>query len=414
MSKPPALALKSFTALTLTGALFAPLAAAQDAEGFESSGPWTRNVVTEGDVIRLDIATRFLAPIDGEGPTIVLVGAVHVGDEAYYTALQHFLDGQDLVLYEGVGGPGEGEIEPGSDEDKAMRTDRRLKFLSAMVERYAEHAGQAPGALAALLADDGAVFDAMLMRKLRVASEDAWGRAVRVEVDEHSAITAVTSYGADGELGGEGADADLRYEVALDDDAAPSLYDTIADVMGLSFQGERMLTDQATWVNSDMAWDEVASELGETNDATSSMLEGLLNGEDPNIVMVMKGMQQFLNASPMMRTMAKLMLVRTLGEADPASGIGEAMGEGFDRVIIDLRNQVVIDDLKALLDEGTDAESIAVFYGAGHMADMEERAFEQLGYEVVGGFWLPAVTLDLTREGLSERELGLIRQQLGR
>ncbi|XAL99756.1 type II secretion system protein GspG [Phycisphaeraceae bacterium D3-23] len=392
----------------------ATASAAQEVEGFESSGPWTRTVVGEHDTVRLDIATRFLVPVEGDGPTILLVGAVHVGDEAYYTALQNFLDGQDLVLYEGVGGPGEGDIEPGTDEDKVLRTDRRLRFMASMVERYAEHVGEAPGALAALMANDGAVFDAVLMRKLRVASADAWGRAVNVEVDENAVITAVTSYGADGEAGGEGIDADLRYEVELDDDAAaPSLYDTIANVMGLSFQGERMLTDQATWVNSDMAWDDVAAELGEEDSATSAMLEGLLNGEDPNVVMVMKGMEQFLNASPMMRTMAKMMLVRTLGEAGPAQDAGAVLGEGFDRVIIDLRNQVVIDDLKALLDEGTDAESIAVFYGAGHMADMEERAFEQLGYEVVGGFWLPAVTLDLTQEGLSERELGLIRGQLG-
>ena len=74
---------------------------------------------------------------------------------------------------------------------------------------------------------------------------------------------------------------------------------------------------------------------------------------------------------------------------------------------------VVIDDLKAILDAGTDAQSIAIFYGAGHMADLEERMYDQLGYEETGGFWLPAVTLDLKREGLSERELTLIRRQLG-
>ncbi|MFI4861236.1 MAG: type II secretion system protein GspG [Phycisphaerales bacterium JB063] len=408
---------RSLIACALGGALLLSHpsgASAQEPEGFESSGPWTRTVVGEHDTVRLDIATRLLVPAEGDGPTIVLVGAVHVGDASYYTALQSILDAQDLVLYEGVGGPGEADIEPGSDADKALRTDRRLRFLASMVERYARQVGEAPAALAMLLASSDEVFDAALMRKLRVASHDAWGRAVAVEVDGNAAITAVTSYGADGEAGGEGVDADLRYEVELDQDAGtPSLYDTIASVMGLSFQGERILTDQPTWVNSDMAWDDVAAELGEGDDVTRALLEGLLNGEDPNVVMVMKGMEQFLNASPMMRTMAKLMLVRTLGQPDAVQSTGNALGEGFDRVIIDLRNQVVIDDLKALLDEGTEHETIAVFYGAGHMADMERRAFDQLGYRVAGGFWLPAVTLDLTREGLSERELGLIRRQLG-
>lgn len=412
MPKTPPLA-----ALTLACSLLAPqttLAQDDAPDGFASTGPWTRTVVADNDIVRLDIATRFFVPSDGEGPTVILVGAVHIGDADYYTALQHFLDGQDLVLFEGVGGPGEGDIEPGSDEDKARRTDRRLAFLAAMVERYSERLGEAPGALAAMLAAEEGVFDAVLMRKLGVASHDAWGRPVGVEVDEHAAISAVTSYGADGQPGGEGVDADLRVEVTPDEEATPSMYDTIARVMGLSGQGQRMLTDQPTWVNSDMAWDEVAAELGEDDPATKAMLEGLLNGEDPNVVMVMKGMEQFLGASPMMRVMAKMMLVRTLGEPDPAGDeAAPVLGEGFDRVIIDLRNQVVVDDLKAILDEGTDAQSIAVFYGAGHMADLEERLFDQLGYEATGGFWLPAISLDLKREGLSERELGLIRRQLG-
>jgi len=407
---------KALAAAALCAALTAPCTLAQDAapDGFTSTGPWTRTVVADNDIVRLDIATRFFVPVDGQGPTVILVGAVHIGDEDYYTALQHFLDGQDLVLFEGVGGPGEGDIEPGSDEDKARRTDRRLAFLAAMVERYAEHLGQAPGALAALMAAEEGVFDAVLMRRLGVATQDAWGRPVGVEVDADAAISAVTSYGADGQPGGEGVDADLRYEVSPGEDPTPSMYETIANAMGLSGQGERMLTDQPTWVNSDMAWDQVAAELGEDDPATSAMLEGLLNGEDPNVVMVMKGMEQFLGASPMMRVMAKMMLVRTLGEADPTGpDATAALGEGFDRVIIDLRNQVVIDDLKAILDEGTDAQSIAVFYGAGHMADLEQRMFDQLGYEATGGFWLPAITLDLKREGLNERELGLIRRQLG-
>ena len=95
------------------------------------------------------------------------------------------------------------------DEDKARRTDRRLAFVAAMVERYAEHLGEVPGALAALMAAEDGVFDAVLMRKLGVASQDAWGRPVGVEVDADTAISAVTSYGADGQPGGEKQAADI-------------------------------------------------------------------------------------------------------------------------------------------------------------------------------------------------------------
>lgn len=388
-------------------------ATAQEADGFESSGPWTRMVSGDQDRYRLDIATRFFVPIDGEGPTIALVGAVHIGDAAYYTALQGFLDAQDLVLYEGVGGPGEGGIEPGSDEDKARRTDRRLQFLAAMIGRYTEQTGAPPAGLDALMSAEEGVFDAVLQRKLAVASQDAWGGGLAVVSEGESGIVSVTSFGADGQAGGEGVDADQAVEIDPDASPTPAVYDTIAAVLGFASQGERMLTDQPAWVNSDMSWDEVAAALDESDPQTRAMLEGLLNGEDPMIAMALQGMEQFLSASPMMRTMVKVMLVRTLGGDNPMAQAEGALGEGFETVIIDLRNQAVIDDLLALMEQGTDAQSVAVFYGAGHMADMEERMYEQLGYRVVGGFWLPAVTLDLQREGLTEREITLMRRQLG-
>ncbi len=399
------------TALTAATLLTTP-GHAQDADGFEPTGPWTRMVSADEDRYRLDIATRFFVPIDGEGPTIALVGAVHIGDALYYEALQGFLDAQDLVLFEGVGGPGEAGIEPGSDADKARRTDRRLQFLVAMVGRYTDHTGSPPAGLDALLSAEEDVFDAVLQRKLAVASEDAWGSGLSVVSEDGRGIVSITSFGADGQTGGEGVDADQTVEIDPEAEHTPAVYDTIAAALGFASQGERMLTDQPSWVNSDMSWDEVAAALDESDPQTRAMLEGLLNGEDPMIAMALQGMEQFLSASPMMRTMVKVMLVRTLGDDNPMAQAGTALGEGFETVIIDLRNQAVVDDLLALQAEGTEARSIAVFYGAGHMADLEERMYQQLGYHAVGGFWLPAVTLDLNREGLSDRERDLLRRQL--
>ncbi len=49
----------------------------------------------------LDIAVSDFEPVDG-GPTVHLVGVVHVADAPYYEAVQRELDGYDRVLYEGV------------------------------------------------------------------------------------------------------------------------------------------------------------------------------------------------------------------------------------------------------------------------------------------------------------------------
>ncbi len=64
--------------------------------------PPTRRVEMAGKHT-LEIAVRDYAPLSGKGPTVRLVGAVHIGDKAYYETLQARLDASDLVLFEGVG-----------------------------------------------------------------------------------------------------------------------------------------------------------------------------------------------------------------------------------------------------------------------------------------------------------------------
>jgi hypothetical protein len=62
-----------------------------------------RMVRTDKTRVQLQVRSTRLAPAKGDGPSVWLVGAVHVGEKAYYRQLQGILDAQDLVLYEGVG-----------------------------------------------------------------------------------------------------------------------------------------------------------------------------------------------------------------------------------------------------------------------------------------------------------------------
>jgi hypothetical protein len=63
--------------------------------------PPTRRVEAEGRHT-LEIAVRDYIPGSGKGPAVRLVGVIHVGDRAYYEAVQVRLDAADLVLFEGV------------------------------------------------------------------------------------------------------------------------------------------------------------------------------------------------------------------------------------------------------------------------------------------------------------------------
>jgi len=56
--------------------------------------------------------------------------------------------------------------------------------------------------------------------------------------------------------------------------------------------------------------------------------------------------------------------------------------------------------------------SIAVFYGTGHMDDMERRVINQLHYRPDGDNWLTAFSSDLRETGMSQVEIQFIRNMV--
>ena len=87
-----------------------------------------------------------------------------------------------------------------------------------------------------------------------------------------------------------------------------------------------------------------------------------------------------------LRSLARKMFAKTMGTTD----IGQAleMRPGFSQLILIDRNKVVMERLKEVLP--TTEGSIAIFYGAAHMEDLQERLLEELGYERSGGRWMRA------------------------
>ena len=64
--------------------------------------PYTRVANPDTNTVQLQIALRKFVPAQNAGPAIWLAGVMHVGEPQYYRALQHFLDAQTVVLYEGI------------------------------------------------------------------------------------------------------------------------------------------------------------------------------------------------------------------------------------------------------------------------------------------------------------------------
>ncbi|HEX4647032.1 MAG TPA: hypothetical protein VH598_15625, partial [Verrucomicrobiae bacterium] len=64
--------------------------------------PYTRIARPDTNTVELQIAVRKFVPARHKGPAIWLVGTSHIGDPAYYRALQKLLDAQTLVVFEGI------------------------------------------------------------------------------------------------------------------------------------------------------------------------------------------------------------------------------------------------------------------------------------------------------------------------
>jgi hypothetical protein len=370
--------------------------------------PYVRAVdVEDGKRVQLQTAARTFRSETPGMPEIRVAAAVHIGDLSFYQQLQAYLDASDVVLYEGVKPPGAGAHEGGvspeaTDEERIDLTKKRVRLSATLIEAFKrDH----DGALPVSLEDLRGVKDKRLAALAPMVATDAWGRAL-VFRPANSADAkpgyGLVSLGSDGAAGGEGAAGDIAYAdltpVSPDElpGASKGIQRRLADAFGLVFQPEHMDHSKPNWRNSDMSIDQVEARLEEVG-ADGSMLFKLLDGSSMQ-AMIAGLVLKFIEASPTMQTICKVILIDTLANVQ---GTLDSMPGGTGKlmsVIVLERNKVVIDDLKALLAEQPARKSIGIIYGAGHLADLEKRIVE-LGYRPVEDTWFTAMDVDVTSGG---------------
>lgn len=377
---------------------------------------YMRSVTADDNVMRLDMAARTFVPVKGNGPTITLVAAIHVADKDFYQLAQLWLDAQDLVLFEGVGDE-HMRTDPNSDTYRIEKTKRAIRHTATMLERYKRLKKQYPASLSELV-KTVSEFDAIKGARLRRATADAWSQPLHYKSDGNK--FKLLSLGADKKAGGKHADKDQQFadqkpltKTEIDPQGKTGIQADMASALGLVFQLNAYDTGKANYRNSDLSIDQLKERMakgGGDIGPLMSMMDGssMLGG-------LMKIGLGFIRSNPRMQTMVKIMLMETLSQYGDDIGKMKGIPKGMQsvlKVLIEDRNQAVIDDLKAELKKETPAQSIAVWYGAGHMRDLEARMRKQLKYRPVGQFWLPAITIDLEKAGVSQQELESMRNML--
>lgn len=363
-----------------------------------------------------DTGTRVYQRADGKGPTVALVGVVHIGDKAYYDRLVATLGQSDIVLYESVlprGAFGTG----GRDELARQRsTQDAMLFLRGLIAGYLRANDRLPDSAADLRAYTVG-RDSRLARPLDLAFVDGWGRTLRYTRLGESQFELV-SLGSDGAVGGSGFAMDLALRWMPESIAKRSsdqkkddhrdLYGEFAEALGTNLQVRSIDYDRANWLPADLPMEELLDRLWKRGErsATIEMLSNQ-NGLQQGIIRFLLSM---VSKSPSFKKMA----IEALGGGAEKAGKkrGSGLGSVDERIIIDERNEAVIERLHALLDQPNPPKSIAIFYGAAHMPEFEGTLREQFGLEPGEPRWFTAMSVDeWSREKIEARIAKLEAQQ---
>lgn len=386
---------------------FMPMANAQEA----AASRYIRVTDDEAaQTMRLEVAIKRFVPRDASWPGVELAGAVHVADPGFYDLLQGAMDEKDVVLFESVKPSGVRELSADlSDEQRVKITERRVRLLAMFIERQRARTGEIPASLEAV---EGAL-DERFSTIIEGARTDGWGRPFEYVTTAEG--FDIVSRGADGAPRGEGSAADIAFSdqepfsASERGEGGGGIQKQLAQSLGLVFQPEAMNEGGPNWRNSDMSIDEVQERL-EAQGVKGDGLFRMLSGESFGAKFA--GMLlRLATSTEQSRIMTKIAMVEMLGMAEELMASNMGGGQQLMKVLIEDRNEVVVADLRRVIETEPDVETIGILYGAGHLPDMERRVTE-LGYTLADERWLPAITIDLRSGGILPEQARAMRQMM--
>jgi hypothetical protein len=202
-------------------------------------------------------------------------------------------------------------------------------------------------------------------------------------------------------------------------DDVGGLQSSLAASLGLVFQLTAIDYQRSNFRNCDLSIPELRQLLaqGEATSGASGAGESfegvlqLLQGGSFFDSVLQVGLR-FLGASPKLRALGRLALIDVIGEIQGdfshLHGMPPEMQQLLE-VLLERRNQKVVSELKTELNLLGQQDNLAVFYGTGHMPDLEKRLRQQLNYRPVAEHWFTAFSVDLVKAGVSESERQTVR-----
>jgi hypothetical protein len=213
----------------------------------------------------------------------------------------------------------------------------------------------------------------------------------------------------------------------------PGLQSSLATSLGLVFQLEAIDYDRTNFLNSDLSIEEISRLISGAGASAGGPPEaerpGRHNASFDYLMQAMDGSSflgsiarmamQFLGSNPRLQAITRLMFIEALGQLKGDLATAQGMPPDMQqliKVLIQARNEAVLKDMVEESKTVPRSGSIAIFYGTGHMDDMEQRLTRQLHYRPAGETWLTAFSVDLRQTGLTSAQIetlrGLVKWQM--
>ncbi|MFM8980503.1 MAG: hypothetical protein ACKOSS_08580 [Planctomycetia bacterium] len=284
---------------------------------------------------------------EASGRRVDLVGAVHIADMAYYREVQRLLEAADLVLYELVKPEGVDDVEA----QPADAGEHPLRDFQRRMAGWFGFAHQMEG----IAYDRPHFVHADMTVEQFMAAAESLGSTPLTRMLGLPGRAPAAAGTAPGTGPGQGSGpAGSAPQGSAPQGSAPQ---------GSAPQGSAPSPAGAPAPGPDPA-------LG----MQVKLLEGLLRGmgiDDPR-------------RGPGVRRSLKSMLGRMMGSMGPR--MGALLGSEASELIVERRNAVALERLAQV---PASARSVAIFYGAAHLPDLERRLLAQ-GYRRAGSRWLLA------------------------
>lgn len=163
----------------------------------------------------------------------------------------------------------------------------------------------------------------------------------------------------------------------------------MGEMLGMTFQKDGIDYTRKNLVHADMTMDELKEKLGggTINPMGQLLSEEQMKSMAPIMKMIAGLGKMFMQNNPEMQSRMRAQFAQQLANADMAQ-LGGQMGEKMARVILIDRNEVCMKVLGQQLETQQDG-SIAIFYGAAHMPDLQQR-LEAQGFTLAEKRWMSA------------------------